>query len=73
MILSELREYVREHHVVNMYDLVIHFDTDADTIRDMLNVLIRKGQVRKVQDSDVLCRKCVQCRLLAAELYEWVE
>jgi DeoR/GlpR family transcriptional regulator of sugar metabolism len=73
MILSELREYVHEHHVVNMYDLVTYFDTDADTIRDMLNVLIRKGQVRKVQDSDVLCRKCVHCRLLAAELYEWVD
>ncbi len=73
MILSELKEYVREHHIVNMYDLVSHFDTDADTIRNMLNILIRKGQVRKVRDADIHCRKCVQCHMLAAELYEWIE
>ena len=73
MILSELKAYVREHHIVNMYDLVTHFDTDADTIRNMLNILIRKGLVRKVQDADIRCHMCVQCHMLAAELYEWVE
>jgi hypothetical protein len=56
-----------------MNELTAHFDMDADTLRDMLELLIRKGQVRKIQDADVHCGKCVQCHLLSGELYEWVE
>jgi putative ferrous iron transport protein C len=73
MTLSALKTYVQENHVVSMNDLTAHFDMDADTLRDMLEILIRKNQVRKIQDADVHCGKCAQCHLLNAELYEWVE
>lgn len=73
MILADLKNYLHEQHIVSLNDLVIHFDTDQDTLRDMLEILIRKGQVRKIQEAEVHCRKCAQCHMLAAELYEWVE
>ena len=73
MILADLKNYLREQHVVSLNDLVMHFDMDPDTIRNMLEVLIRKGQVRKIQETEVHCRKCAQCHMLASELYEWVE
>lgn len=73
MTLSALKTYVQDHHVVSINDLTAHFDMDADTLRDMLEILIRKGQVRKIQDADVHCGKCAQCYMLSSELYEWVE
>lgn len=72
MTLSTLKTYIHDNHVVSMNDLTAHFDMDADTLRDMLELLIRKGQVRKIQDEDVHCGKCAQCQLLNAELYEWI-
>ena len=73
MILAELKNYLHEHHVVSLNDLTIYFDSDPDTIRDMLTILIRKNQVRKIQDAEVHCHKCAQCHMLVTELYEWIE
>lgn len=73
MILSELKEYLIEHKVVSMHDLTLHFDTDAETLREMLEIWIRKGKVRKVQEAETKCQKCAQCSLIANEFYEWLE
>ena len=73
MTLSALKTYMQDNHVVSINDLTAHFDMDPDTLRDMLEILIRKGQVRKIHDADVHCGTCAQCHLLMAELYEWVE
>ena len=73
MILSDLKDFMLEHRVVSIEDLIIHLDTDPDTIREMLEVWIRKGKVRKIEDMEKICHKCPQCQMMAGEFYEWIE
>jgi putative ferrous iron transport protein C len=73
MILSELKEYMEQYRVVSMEDLVVHFDMDPNTLREMLAVWERKGKVRKVQDVEERCQQCAKCQILALELYEWLD
>ncbi len=73
MTLTVLKAYMQKNHVVGLNELKIHFDMDAETVRDMLDILIRKGQVRKIRDSELHCNKCAQCHnMLADELYEYI-
>jgi len=73
MILSELRDYLRERRRVALADLVNHFDSDADAIRGMLGKLIRKGRLRKLTVSDSCGSSCCKCDPLQTELYEWLD
>ena len=73
MTLTALKKYLQENRVVSINDLATQFDTNPDVLRDMLEILIHKGQVQKIQDADVHCGKCAHCHLLSAELYEWIE
>lgn len=77
MILAELRDYVQRNRVVSIAGLIAHFDMDPNTLREMLEVWIRKGKIRKVQVDDcssspIMCQKCLQCHMQSAELYEWI-
>jgi hypothetical protein len=73
MILSELKEFMRENRTTNMFYLVTHFSMEPEPIRDMLELLIQKGQVKKVEKDSAHCASCNQCHPLMFEMYEWVE
>ena len=73
MILSELRNYLREQHRVAMVDLVNHFQMDADAIRGMLGKWINKGKVRKLSVDSACGTSCCKCDPALTELYEWIE
>ncbi len=70
MILSELQQYVSDRKRVSMSDLQLHFRTDAELLRDMLDRLIRKGRVRL--ESGKKCGGCHSCAPEAIEFYEWL-
>lgn len=70
MILSELQQYVSVHKRVSMADLQLHFRSDAEVLRDMLNRLIRKGRIRL--ESGQKCGGCHSCASEAIEFYEWL-
>lgn len=72
MILSEVKIYLQENHVTNMFNLIHHFKTDPETMRGMLGHWIRKGKIRKLEPSLNKCEKCQQCDPLIMEIYEWV-
>jgi FeoC like transcriptional regulator len=72
MLLSDLRNYLREHQSCSLVELTLRFDTAADILRDMLGVLIRKQQVRQCLKTPACGVKCSQCNVLETELYEWV-
>ena len=72
MILSELKDYLAKTKVSSMFELQLHFNTDAEVLRDMLEHWIRKGKIKKTKRS-VKCGSCQQCNPLMTELYEWIE
>ena len=47
MILAEVRDYLKQRGQCSLSDIALHFDTDADAVRGMLGIWIKKGKVEK--------------------------
>jgi putative ferrous iron transport protein C len=73
VILSDLRDYLRQQRRVALADLVTHFGMDADALRGMLDKWISKGKVRKLPLTASCGTSCCQCDTALTEIYEWVE
>ena len=72
MILSDLRQYLKQHQRVALKDLCNHFQTDADALRGMLKVWINKGKVRQLPLPQNCGSSCCKCDSALTELYEWI-
>lgn len=72
MILSELRDYLKEQHRLSLKEMANHFDTDADALRGMLAKWVRKGKVKRLDASASCGTSCCKCDPAMTELYEWV-
>jgi len=70
MILSDLKSYLVRHKRVPIGDLVSHFNAEPDAIRGMLDLFIRKGQVRRMDGGDT-CGGCQGCDAHVLEFYDW--
>lgn len=73
MILSELRNYVKERKSVALRDLMLHFDTDAEALRGMLQILVVKGYVQNVSAKKACGTSCCKCDSTLVEIYEWIK
>lgn len=73
MILSELRDFLKEKHRASLNDLVVHFDADADALRGMLDKWIHKGKVQRSLAESACGTSCCKCDPLLTEIYEWVD
>jgi hypothetical protein len=74
VILADLRHFLRQNKKSSIKDLSIHFHAEADALRGMLSLWIRKGKVRQVSAGGENCGAgCCQCDPLLTEVYEWIE
>ena len=73
MILADLKTYMMENRIASVSELATHFDTDDNTVREMLAIWVRKGKIRQIQDPNIQCSKCARCHKLSTEIYEWVD
>ncbi|WP_448380486.1 FeoC-like transcriptional regulator [Gloeomargarita sp.] len=71
MLLQDLQGYLQTHRQVSLTKLCQHWQMDADALRPVLNLLIRKGRVRCLHQPK--CGGCHSCAATDLELYEWVE
>ncbi|RMG31223.1 MAG: sugar metabolism transcriptional regulator [Gammaproteobacteria bacterium] len=71
MILTELRDYLREHGQASLQDMAVRFDMDASALRGALEHWIRKGKVRRLPPGTP-CSGCTSCAPDTVELYAWV-
>ncbi len=71
MILSDIRGYLQQRGQASLADLALHFDTDADAMRGMLQVWVRKGLVQKLAATASCGSSCTQCGAAAIEVYAW--
>ncbi len=71
MILQQLQTYLCTHPQTSLEELSRQFKTDADALREMLNLLIRKGRVQKLASKP--CRSCHSCAPESLEMYEWIK
>ena len=73
MILSDIRDYLKERSQCTLSDIALHFDTNADAVRGMLDVWIRKGKVEKNYATASCGTSCQACDPAATEVYSWCE
>lgn len=73
MILSDLRHYLKARKSVALRDVMLHFDIDAEALRGMLQMLITKGYVRKINANEACGTSCCKCDSTLTEIYEWIE
>lgn len=73
MILSQVRDYLKQRGQCTLSDIALHFDTDADAVRGMLDVWIRKGKVEKRSATASCGSSCQSCDPAATEIYIWHE
>ncbi len=72
MLLQQIKQYLVARRIVSIMDLKREFNSDADILRDMLQLWIQKGQVRCLQKTPACGVRCTQCDPLFTEMYEWV-
>ena len=71
MILSDIKNYLQQRGQASLGDIALHFKSDPDAVRGMLDVWIRKGKVIK-QTSTASCgSSCQQCEPATTEIYVW--
>ncbi len=73
MILANIRDYLKQRGQCTLSDIALHFDADADAVRGMLDVWIRKGKVTKRSATDSCGTSCQSCDPAATEVYMWHE
>lgn len=72
MILSDIKEYLVKHKRVTLGDLAVHFGTEPEAMKGMLDLWIRKGRVVKSDGRACCAKSCGTCAGAAAmEIYEW--
>ncbi len=73
MILADIKEYLSQRGTASLSDISVHFDTDPDALRGMLNQWIRKGRVSKFLLRESCGDKCSKCDTNNTEIYQWVD
>ena len=73
MILSEVRDYLKQRGQCSLSDIALHFDTDADAVRGMMGIWIKKGKVEKRSATASCGTSCQSCDPATTEVYIWHE
>jgi alpha-tubulin suppressor-like RCC1 family protein len=73
MILSQVRDYLKQRGQCTLSDIALHFDSDADAVRGMLDVWIKKGKVEKRSATGSCGTSCQSCDPASTEVYIWHE
>jgi putative ferrous iron transport protein C len=72
MILIQLKQYLQNQRTLSLFDITSRFNIDAEIARDMLQLWVNKGKVRKSQKTNQCGTQCSKCHPFIRELYEWV-
>ncbi len=73
MILSDIRDYLKQRGQCSLSDIALHFDCDADAVRGMLELWVRKGKVEKNSATPSCGTSCQSCDPATTEVYTWHE
>ena len=72
MILSDIKRYLQDHKQATLGDLAVHFDTDPEAMRGMLERWIQKGRVAKSASRASCSQSCSKCCSdTPTEIYAW--
>lgn len=70
MILTDIKHYLMQCSFATLKDIALHFDSEPEAVRGMLEQWIRKGKVSR-QRADDSCGNCCKCDVTTTEIYQW--
>jgi len=71
-MLSEIRDYLAARGRAPLSDIALRLGVPADAARGMIQHLVRKGRVARLESCSSCSRGCGSCTEAAAsEIYEW--
>ncbi|MFV9616226.1 MAG: FeoC-like transcriptional regulator [Gammaproteobacteria bacterium] len=73
MILADIRDYLKQRGQCTLSDIALHFDSDADAVRGMLDIWVKKGKVEKRSATASCGTSCQSCDPATTEVYIWSE
>ncbi len=71
MILSQVRDYLEHRGQATLADIALHFDTEPEAMRGMLDRWVSKGRVERRKTEAACGTSCSRCNPAAMELYVW--
>ncbi len=71
MILA-LRDLLRRHRQIPLKELAEALDSDPETVRPMLERLIRRGEVERLPPATPCPGGCNLCPPQTVEIYRWI-
>lgn len=72
MILARVENHFRQYKRGSLTDLAEILDTQPEALRGMLDLLIRKGRLRRLPSGTACGGGCSKCKPETVELFEWV-
>ena len=70
MILKDIRNYLKQRKQASLTDIALHTNADAEAVKGMLDVLIRRGEVSLAQSTFACQSSCGQCTA-NSDIYFW--
>lgn len=72
MILRDIRQYLELHGRATLGDIALHFGSEPEAMRGMIDVWVRKGAIRQL-DIEATCNSTcpMSCADSAMTIYEW--
>ncbi|MEX3010956.1 FeoC-like transcriptional regulator [Hoeflea sp. TYP-13] len=72
MMLKSLKDYMVRYGRVELGQLARHVGAEPGAVEGMLDQLIRKGRVRKV-DCGTGCKAASCCAMASVAIFEWID
>lgn len=73
MNLIAIKQFMAERKLASLSEIAMHFKTEADAARPLLEVWVAKGKMKKTASAQKKgCSGCCQCSTANHEVYEWV-
>lgn len=70
MLVTEIKEYVRESGKVSLEELSAYFQMDMEKMRDILNIIMDEDETSLFKTPS--CGKCKNCQCHTRKQYRWI-
>lgn len=67
-----IKHYLQQRKVATLHDIAVHFRSEAETVRPMLDIWVGKGKVKKIEGGSGCSKGCCSCDPATIESYLWL-
>ncbi len=69
MLLVQIKEYIAKRGTVSLQEMAWRFRMESGVLRPMLELLVKKGQIQRLECGSCCCGTCDSCGPAAGEFY----